>query len=169
MPLGIMNSGKQAAQGAGCDLNHKSFARYERFDGIKSPPCKILFSGALSSPPYPHLPAPLAGGPTDVCKNNGICTPQPAKDSENGLAPEYYKYLLTGGTGLTNHTPDTRIRGVLGTPPYSKLPAGPFQLTNADSFPYDAYAASPAHRFYPMWQQLDCNVAYGFFPKKKPS
>jgi phospholipase C len=26
--------------------------------------------------------------------------------------------------------------------------------------PYDAYAASPVHRFYQMWQQLDCDVLY---------
>jgi phospholipase C len=26
--------------------------------------------------------------------------------------------------------------------------------------PYDAYAASPVHRFYQMWQQLDCNDEY---------
>ena len=26
--------------------------------------------------------------------------------------------------------------------------------------PYDAYTASPVHRFYQMWQQLDCNMYY---------
>jgi len=110
---------------------------------------------------YPNLLAPLSGGPTDVCKDNGICTLAQARASENGLAPGYYKYLLTGGTGLASHTPDTRIQGVLSTAPYSDLPAGPFQLTNSDTFPYDAYAASPVHRFYQMWQQLDCNRGYG--------
>ena len=110
---------------------------------------------------YPFLLAPLAGGPTDVCKDNGICTLAQAKASENGLAPAYYKFMLTGGTGLASHTPDTRILGVLSVAPYSNLPAGPFQLTNSVSFPYDSYAASPVHRFYQMWQQLDCNRAYG--------
>jgi hypothetical protein len=38
-----------------------------------------------------------------------------------------------------------------------RLPAGPFQLTNGSTFPYDAYAASPVHRFYQMWQQLNCS------------
>src|SRR5258706_194048 len=38
-----------------------------------------------------------------------------------------------------------------------------FQLTNtkgANTFTWDSYAASPVHRFYQMWQQADCNVAY---------
>ena len=60
--------------------------------------------------------------------------------------------LLTGGTGQTSKTPDARITDV------NTLPAGPFQLTNGSTFPYDAYAASPVHRFYQMWQQLNCSV-----------
>ncbi|HKD70146.1 MAG TPA: alkaline phosphatase family protein [Candidatus Binataceae bacterium] len=105
---------------------------------------------------YSVLPAPLAGGPTNVCKDNGICTLADATSSENGLAPEYYKFMLTGGTGLKSRTPDTRI------PHVNKLPPGPFQLSSA-TFPYDSYAASPVHRFYQMWQQLDCNSDYAIF------
>jgi phospholipase C len=118
-----------------------------------SPPKKAL---------YPTLPAPLTGGPSDVCANNGICTLAQAASSENGLAKEYEVYLLTGGTGLPGHTPDSRITGVNSTAPYSTLKSGPFQLTNTnttDSFPYDSYAASPVHRFYQMWQQFDCSAA----------
>jgi phospholipase C len=33
---------------------------------------------------YPFLPDPLAGGPTNVCTNNGMCTPRDATTSENG-------------------------------------------------------------------------------------
>jgi phospholipase C len=112
---------------------------------------------------YPVLPAPLNGGPTNVCTDNGICTLGDATSSENGLVPDYYQFMLTGGTGLTGKVPDTRITGVHGSPPYSTLPPGPFQLTNSkttDTFPYDSYAASPVHRFYQMFQQLDCNVKY---------
>ena len=36
---------------------------------------------------------------------------------------------------------------------------GPFQLTNGTTFTYNSYAASPVHRFYQMWQQLDCSAA----------
>jgi phospholipase C len=109
---------------------------------------------------YKVLPAPLAGGPTDVCKNNSncldtthcMCTLSDATSSENGLDSSYYQYLLKGGTGLTSKTPDTRIKNV------NNLPPGPFQLTSS-IFPYYGYAASPVHRFYQMWQQFDCNVA----------
>src|SRR5262249_281787 len=54
----------------------------------------------------------------------------------------------------------SRINGVSGSPPYSTLAPGPFQLTNGGAFPYISYANSPVHRFYQMWQQLDCNAAY---------
>ena len=109
---------------------------------------------------YSFLPAPLNGGPTDLCAQVGMCTLADAMSSENGLASNYYQYLLTGGTGLTGPVPDTRIDGVTNTAPYSTLPPGPFQLTGKN-FPYDAYAASPVHRFYQMFQQMDCNVKYG--------
>jgi phospholipase C len=112
---------------------------------------------------YGALPAPLNGGPTDVCTDNGICTLAEAQASENGLAADYYQFLLTGGSGLSGKVPDTRIDGVHGTAPYSTLPPGPFQLTKKSpnaSFTNDSYAASPVHRFYQMWQQLDCDASY---------
>jgi len=119
---------------------------------------------------YSTLPAPLAGGPGNVCTANGICTLADAESSENGLPIEYSLFLLSGGTDLTNRTPDSRITGVSQTPPYSTLMPGPFQLTNtytSDMFPYDSYAASPVHRFYQMWQQLDCSA--GHTTAAKPS
>jgi phospholipase C len=103
---------------------------------------------------YPTLPPPLTGGPSDVCKDNGICTLAQAQASENGLAPDYYQYLLTGGTGQASHVADQRIQNV------DHLPPGPFQLTSS-TMPYDSYAASPVHRFYQMWQQLDCTRSRG--------
>jgi phospholipase C len=97
---------------------------------------------------YSVLPAPLVGGPT----NAPLSSVTQAQQMENGLASEYYVDLTTGGTGLTAKTPDTRIPNV------NNLPPGPFQLSSS-TFPYDAYAASPVHRFYQMWQQLDCNYS----------
>jgi phospholipase C len=102
---------------------------------------------------YATLPPPLTGGPSDVCKDNGICNLGDAVTSENGLPQDYYQFLLTGGTGQASHVPDQRIQNV------NNLPSGPFQLTSA-TMPYDSYAASPVHRFYQMAQQLDCNPAY---------
>jgi phospholipase C len=112
---------------------------------------------------YPVLPAPLNGGPTDVCKDNHICSIKTAMESESALSTtpfNYYQYMLTGGSGLTGHVPDSRITGVSQTPPYSTLPPGPFQITNSTTFPFDSYANSPVHRFFQMWQQEDCNASY---------
>ncbi len=108
----------------------------------------------LSSPQikqtYATLPTPLAGGPTKA----PFATAAQAEQVENGLSPDYYQYLTTGGTGLAAHTPDTRIS--YDGHPVTALPPGPFQLT--PGVPYDAYAASPVHRFYQMWQQMDCSA-----------
>ncbi len=41
-----------------------------------------------------------------------------------------------------------------------------FQLSGAN-MPYDAYTASPVHRFFQMWQQTDCNADYA--TKDNPS
>ena len=112
--------------------------------------------------PYAVLPAPLAGGPSDVCKDNGICTLQDATSSEDGLPDfplTYYESMLLGGSGLTGKVPDSRVPGVHNSAPYSTLPAGPFQITGS-TFPYNSYAASPVHRFYQMWQQEDCDISH---------
>ncbi len=108
-------------------------------------PNKSSFLGSV-------LPAPLVGGPKDSFVANDSLTL--AKKSENGLPADYYGYLVTGGTGQTSQTPDQRITHV------NSLPAGPFQLTNGDTFTYNDYAASPVHRFYQMWQQLDCDLSH---------
>ncbi len=97
------------------------------------------------------LPAPLVGGPkTSYIPNQSLTL---AKASENALPAEYYQYLVSGGTGQTSATPDKRITNV------EALPPGPFQLTNGKDFTYNSYSASPVHRFYQMWQQLNCSVA----------
>jgi phospholipase C len=115
--------------------------------------------------PNNNLPAPLAGGPsgangyfsgTAPCGTAGVDAVTCAQLSENGLPNQkYYEDLASGGTGLTGKTPDTRIND--GSP--FSIPAGPFQLTGPN-FPYNAYAASPVHRFYQMWQQLNCGTEH---------
>jgi phospholipase C len=143
----------------------------------------------LLSPPkqeFPGnvLPAPEAGGPeyaqgyftTSSCKTAtgsaaSTCAANAlalAKQTESGLPDEsdangltYYQSLVSGGTGQYSYTPDVRIAN------FGSLPAGPFQLTNGTnaatpgySFTYTDYAASPVHRFYQMWQQLNCNLEH---------
>ena len=117
---------------------------------------------------YAALPPALTGGPSTpyVCQAAGITTGTDCSSSsaalalaesvENGLPSDYYQYLLTGGTGQPSGVPDARIN--YDGHDASHLPPGPFQITSA-SFPYDTYAQSPVHRFYQMWQQLDCEAA----------
>jgi phospholipase C len=113
--------------------------------------------------PYQVQPAPLAGGPRNVCDNNGVCSLVDAESSEDGLPQlpvSYYESLMVGGSGLRGKVPDSRIAGVHSSAPYSTLPPGPFQLTNSSLFRYNSYANSPVHRFYQMWQQEDCDISH---------
>ena len=116
--------------------------------------------------PYTTLPPALTGGPSTPygCQLIGITTGTSCDTPENeakvakfetAIDPSYIKYLLTGGTGQPSKQPDTRI--TYDGQDASHLPPGPFQLTSA-MLPYDAYAASPVHRLFQMWQQLDCSV-----------
>ncbi|MBV9824439.1 MAG: phosphoesterase [Alphaproteobacteria bacterium] len=113
------------------------------------------------SPPkvgaYATLPAPLAGGGY----TNGqppFSTTGEAETYENGLPPGYYKYLTTGAVpAALLGKPDTRIS--YAGHDVNSLPAGPYQLT--PGLAYDDFAESPVHRFYQMWQQLDCSGSRG--------
>src|SRR6204780_4696777 len=131
---------EKAHQRAAVDLGEK-----KNGDPFLLSPPKLDFGGDV-------LPAPLVGGAKDSYIPDDSLTL--AEQSENGLPTSYYPFLVSGGTGLTSHTPDTRITNV------NALPAGPFQLTNGNEFTYNSYAASPVHRFYQMWQQLDCSRAH---------
>ncbi len=116
--------------------------------------------------PQNQLPAPLVGGPSGAngfFSGSNPCNVDPpsqplspldcALQTESGLPDQsYYQALVSGGTLQSSKTPDQRISHV------EALPAGPFQLTNASTFDYNAYAASPVHRFYQMWQQLNCSA-----------
>src|SRR6201996_5570728 len=127
-----------------------NFPLAEQKNATNKAPDDFLLSPVTSS--YSVLPAPLNGGPvTSYVKDDDLDT---AVASENGLPDDYYAYLVTGGSGLSGKVPDTRISNV------NALPPGPFQLTNQAMFTYNSYAASPVHRFYQMWQQLDCSLAH---------
>ena len=114
---------------------------------VDAPPSHFELSPGSKSP-YEVLPPALAGGPTVPF----VSTIAEAKALETGLPDDYYVFATTGGTGLTSGAIDTRL------PNATTLPPGPFQLT--PHIPYDAYSASPVHRFYQMWQQLDCSVRH---------
>ncbi len=103
--------------------------------------------------PYITLPAVNTdGAPTAPSDTNPppFLTLDAAKAAEPGLPSYDYVLLTTGATGLPHRVIDKRFP--------TSFPNGPYQITHY--IPYDAYAGSPVHRFYQMWQQSDCNVAY---------
>jgi phospholipase C len=131
-----------------------NFSRYQQSAATDQAPSPFLLSPPKTAFPNNVLPAPLTGGPNgelSYIPGNSLSL---AESSENGLPTSYYPLLITGGTTTPNKTPDTRISND------SSLPLGPFQLTNGTTFTYDDYAASPVHRFYQMWQQLDCGLSH---------
>ena len=70
--------------------------------------------------------------------------------------------LTTGATGLSSNWPDSRVAN------YNGLPSGPYPLVTASGGSlYDTYGGSPVHRFYQMWQQLDCDASKA--TKRDPS
>lgn len=75
-----------------------------------------------------------------------------AEAVDPALPKSAYNLLTTGGTGLPQGAVDTRI--------FATLPDGPFDLTDPaiSTITYDDYAGSPVHRFFQMWQQVDCNI-----------
>jgi phospholipase C len=128
-----------------------NFSQYQQSAANDQAPDAFLLSPPKTTFPSNVLPAPLTGGPNgelSYIPGNSLSL---AESSEDGLPQSYYPLLITGGTTTANKTPDTRITNV------DSLPLGPFQLTNGTTFTYDDYAASPVHRFYQMWQQLDCS------------
>ncbi|MGA8617980.1 MAG: alkaline phosphatase family protein [Candidatus Sulfotelmatobacter sp.] len=138
-----------------------NFSQYQQFNALDQKPDVFLLSPPreTSAPNFPNrvLPAPLIGGPNkhlSYIPSNSLAT---AQASENGLPSDYYQYLIEGGTTMPNKIPDTRITNV------NSLPPGPFQLTNGSTFTYHNYAASPVHRFYQMWQQLDCSLDHATY------
>ncbi|HTY50966.1 MAG TPA: alkaline phosphatase family protein [Steroidobacteraceae bacterium] len=153
----------------------------------QGPTDSFLLSPPKQEFPSNTLPAPLTGGaagpegyftPSTACASAtgsaaAACQAEAvslAKETETGLPADtaadasdangltYYGSLASGGTLQPSHVPDARITHV------TSLPAGPFQLTNSTtyssptSFAYTDYAQSPVHRFYQMWQQLNCSV-----------
>jgi phospholipase C len=130
------------------------FSKYQQSAANDSAPDAFLLSPPKTSFPNNVLPAPLTGGPDEALSYVPGNSLSLAESSEDGLPQSYYPLLVTGGTTTPNKTPDTRISNV------DSLPLGPFQLTNGTTFTYHDYAASPVHRFYQMWQQLDCSLSH---------
>jgi phospholipase C len=88
-----------------------------------------------------------------------LATLQIAAQGDYGLTPQDLPLLTTGATGLPGNSPDSRILD------FDNLPNGPYPLVTlaqgaeTPTSLYKTYGGSPVHRFYQMWQQLDCDVA----------
>src|SRR5215475_8646969 len=111
---------------------------------------------------YKNIPTPLTDGTPKAASDTSpapFVTLATATSAEPDLFSSYNMDLLTGASGLDGGVPDTRINNLSG------IGEGVFQLT--PGVKYDDYAASPVHRFYQMWQQLDCNA--GLATKRNPS
>lgn len=94
---------------------------------------------------YKLLPQMNTGGaPTEA----PFASAAQAQAIEPALPDGTYDMLAVGGTGLPKKVVDTRFP--------AELPNAPVDLHASIS--YDAYANSPVHRFFQMWQQLDCDT-----------
>ena len=94
--------------------------------------------------PYTTLPAINSDG---APAKPPFATAAAAAAVEPALLPADEAFLASGGSGLPSRVIDTR---------FPTLSNGPFDITRYIS--EDAYASSPVHRFYQMWQQLDCDI-----------
>lgn len=111
---------------------------------------------------YGNLPAPNTGFTAAKASDSApppFATRAAARAADYGLLSEDIPLLTTGASGLPTRSIDTRIKHV------TMLPNGPFRFTPGLS--YDAYANSPVHRFYQMWQQVDCAIVHA--TAKNPS
>jgi phospholipase C len=101
----------------------------------------------------PFPPVMTGGAPTVASDTNPapFATLAVAAYADYGVESADLVKLTTGATGLPKYSIDTRE-------PFAATPRNaPFQITPGIS--YDDYAASPVHRFYQMFQQMDCSIA----------
>jgi phospholipase C len=115
-----------------------------------SPGGKAAYKTGGTKNPFPPI---MTGGAPEYASDSNpppFATVKVAEEYDYGLESGDYTILTTGATGLPKYGIDTRY-------PNAATPANaPFQLT--PSISYDSYAASPVHRFYQMFQQMDCSA-----------
>jgi phospholipase C len=132
------------------DVNNYQTAPKNKIPYAQLPP--ILTAGAPTTPAF----APAAGDVSVLSTADyGLETgTEPYASAPVIAGTPDIELITTGGTGLPKDAVDSRI-------PNAKAPANaPFQISNpAGTATYDSYAASPVHRFYQMFQQLDCSAA----------
>jgi phospholipase C len=113
------------------------------------------------SPPkttaFPQLPAINTDGAPQAPH---FPSASAAEAFEPALPTADYDELANGGSGLAGDVVDTRfLFTVSGSNVNSYLPNFNGPLDMDPPLSYDDYASSPVHRFFQMWQQLDCDAA----------
>jgi phospholipase C len=103
---------------------------------------------------YDKLPPPNLAFTPEATSRAGApwVNTKVAGQYDYGLLPKDLKAATEGASGLPIETIDTRIKDV------KHLRSGPFQLSPGVGS--EDYADSPVHRYYQMFQQLDCNASY---------
>ena len=129
---------------------------------ITSPPNGgkyFISAGSANKSLYSVLPAPDLAGVQNPPGAAILGLP----GGDPGL-PAADQFLFgTGGTGLPNKLgPDTRITNV------NTLPPGPFQMTGK-TMPYDAYTGDTIHKFFQMYQQMDCAIDHEHVTRRNPT
>jgi phospholipase C len=158
-------------------------------DGQKGPDFKLAAQNQASdtstyqiSPQqtgaFPTLPQPsttLNALPAGPCILSGLLTPKTPLCSDIGLDPTSQGLLSNPGTGQSLYFPEFMFLPVPDCRYPSDLPNGPFSLVGASQLnncgmpflasqitttSYVNNTGDPVHRFYQMWQQVDCDIAH---------
>jgi phospholipase C len=104
--------------------------------------------------PFSELPAMNTDGAPTSPKFPSAAA---AEEVEPALLPADYPKLANGGTGLPADVVDTRFPYTAsGANVNSFIPGQNNPIDMSQYISYDDYASSPVHRFFQMWQQLDC-------------
>lgn len=145
-----------------------NYARAAQFSAVVnnlysiSPGQKTLYNNStnkLQAPGTSYAPQACYSTVEQAALNGPGClvTLSEAARGDYGLRPQDLPLLTKGATGIAGNSPDTRILN------YNNLPSGPYPLVAVEpgeqtTSLYTTYGGSPVHRFYQMWQQLDCDA-----------
>jgi phospholipase C len=129
-------------------------------------------TGAYSTLPQPNTT--LSALPNGPCILTKLLYNSDAFCSDSGLDPASQGLLSNPGTGQPLYYPSLSVTPVPDCRYPSNLPNGPYSLVGASQLnncgnpflaaqitttSYVNNVGDPVHRFYQMWQQMDCNVA----------
>ncbi len=120
-------------------------------------PTLVPFRLALLRPQlFPSCPQST---PMELLKRRIFPALRRPRPSSRRCRPRTMSELANGGTGLAGDVVDTRFPFTAsGSNVDSFLPNFNGPLDMDPPLSYDDYASSPVHRFFQMWQQLDCDA-----------